>query len=69
MMLRYRAEGLVGLVLRQRNRPGNRERNAPRAESVLRILRKRYLDCGPTLVADELTTRLKIVLAYATTQI
>ena len=40
LVLRYRAEGPIGLISRHRNRPGNRGLKAPLVEHVLSILRE-----------------------------
>lgn len=39
LVIRYRAEGPIGLISRHRNRPGNRGLKAPLVEHVLGILR------------------------------
>ena len=66
LVLRYRAEGPIGLISRHRNRPGNRGLKAPLAEHVLAILREHYGDFGPTLAAEKLRTRHRVALAKET---
>jgi hypothetical protein len=66
LVIRYRTEGPIGLVSRHRNRPGNRGLKAPLVEQVVGILREHYGDSGPTLAAEKLRTRHKIVLAKET---
>jgi len=66
LVIRYRSEGPIGLVSRHRNRPGNRGLKAPLVDHVLRILREQYADFGPTLAAEKLRARHKIVLAKET---
>jgi winged helix-turn helix protein len=66
LVIRYRAEGPIGLISRHRNRPGNRGLKAPLVEHVLGILREQYADFGPTLASEKLRTRHKIVLAKET---
>jgi hypothetical protein len=66
LVIRYRAEGPIGLISRHRNRAGNRGLKAPLVEHVLGILRERYADFGPTLAAEKLRTRHGIMLATET---
>ena len=63
---RYRLEGPVGLISRARNQTGNRRLEADLETEVTRILRERYADFGPTLVAEKLAERHQIVLANET---
>ncbi len=66
LVIRYRADGPIGLVSRHRNRPGNRGLKTDLAEHVLGILRAHYSDFGPTLAAEKLRTRHNVVLAKET---
>ena len=66
LVLRYRAEGPIGLISKHRNRPGNRGLKATLAGHVLGILREHYADFGPTLATEKLRTRHKVVLAKET---
>ena len=66
LVLRYRAEGPIGLISKHRNRPGNRGLKPALAEHVLGILREHYADFGPTLATEKLRTRHKVVLAKET---
>ena len=63
---RYRLEGPVGLISRQRNRPGNRRLKEALENQVARILRESYADFGPTLAMEKLAERHQIVLAKET---
>lgn len=63
---RYRREGPVGLISKRRNRPSNNRLDAGLEEQVLRILRESYSDFGPTLAAEKLEARHRIVLAKET---
>lgn len=63
---RYRLEGPVGLVSRRRNRPSNNRLDAGLEEQVIRILRESYADFGPTLAAEKLEARHRIVLSKET---
>lgn len=66
LVVRYRAEGPVGLISRHRNRTGNRALKASVAESVVRILRDQYADFGPTLATEKLPSRHNILVAKET---
>jgi transposase len=66
LVLRYRAEGPLGLISRHRNRTGNRALKAPVAEHVVEILREQYADFGPTLATEKLRSRHNIVIAKET---
>jgi hypothetical protein len=66
LVIRYLAEGPIGLISKHRNRPGNRRLKAPLVEQVVGILREHYADFGPTLAAEKLRSRHKIDLAKET---
>lgn len=66
LVLRYRAEGPVGLISRHRHRTGNRALKPAVAEQVLGILRAQYPDFGPTLACEKLRDRHQIDLAKET---
>jgi transposase len=66
LVIRYRMEGPIGLISRHRNRPGNRGLKAALVDQVVGLLREHYGDFGPTLAAEKLRTRHKIVLAKET---
>ncbi len=63
---RYRREGPVGLISKRCNRPSNNRLDAGLEEQVLRILRESYSDFGPTLAAEKLEARHRIVLSKET---
>jgi hypothetical protein len=63
---RYRLEGPVGLISRQRNQPSNRRLKEDLENQVVRILREGYADFGPTLAAEKLAERHQIVIAKET---
>jgi hypothetical protein len=63
---RYRTEGPIGLVSRQRNRPSNNRLDTTIATEVVRLLRERYDDFGPTLASEKLRTLHGIDLAKET---
>src|SRR6201996_7672329 len=66
LVLRYRAEGPVGLISRHRHRSGNRALKSPLVDSIVSILRGQYPDFGPTLAAEKLQLRQEITLAKET---
>ncbi len=66
LVIRYRAEGPVGLISRHRNRTGNRALKASLAERIVGILREQYADFGPTLATEKLRSRHDIVIAKET---
>jgi len=66
LVIRYRAEGPVGLISRHRHRTGNRALKSAVAELILEILRDQYPDFGPTLAAEKLRDRHRIVVAKET---
>lgn len=51
---RYRADGVTGLISRQRGRAANNQLAPHLAHSVLTIIRERYADFGPTLACEKL---------------
>ena len=57
LLIRYRAEGPMGLISRHRNRTGNRALKSTVAEQIVEILRTQYPDFGPTLAAEKLSDR------------
>jgi transposase len=66
LVIRYRADGPVGLISRHRHRTGNRALKAPVAERIIGILREQYSDFGPTLAAEKLERRHGIAIAKET---
>ncbi len=66
LVIRYGAEGPVGLISRHRNRIGNRALKASVAAQILAILREQYSDFGPTLAAEKLQMRHGITVAKET---
>jgi hypothetical protein len=66
LMLRYRAEGPVGLISRHRNRPSNHRMADELEQRVTEILRQRYPDFGPTLAAEKLAALHQIELSKET---
>jgi len=66
LVIRYRAEGPVGLISRHRNRTGNRALKRAVSQKILDILREHYPDFGPTLAAEKLRERHNIVIAKET---
>jgi transposase len=66
LVIRYRAEGPLGLISRHRNRTSNRALKAPVAEQIVTILREYYPDFGPTLATEKLQTRHGIRIAKET---
>lgn len=66
LAMRYRVEGPVGLVSRRRKQPSNNRLEAGLEARVLKILRESYADFGPTLAAEKLAERHKIVLSKET---
>jgi hypothetical protein len=66
LVLRYQAEGPVGLISRLRDRPSNRRLKSDVADRVFEILRSEYADFGPTLAAEKLRERHGMDLAVET---
>jgi Winged helix-turn helix len=66
LVIRYRADGPVGLISRHRHRTGNRALKAHVAERIIGILREQYSDFGPTLAAEKLEKRHGIAIAKET---
>ena len=66
LVIRYRAEGPVGLISRHRHRTGNRALKACVADVILKILREQYADFGPTLATEKLRSRHNIAIATET---
>jgi Homeodomain-like domain len=66
LVIRYRADGPVGLISRHRHRTGNRALKAHVAERIIGILREQYSDFGPTLAAEKLQQRHGIRVAKET---
>jgi hypothetical protein len=63
---RYAAEGPIGLVSKRFNRPSNNRLDDAVADQVIKILRSRYADFGPTLATEKLRTKHGIDLAKET---
>ncbi|SNS63641.1 Helix-turn-helix domain-containing protein [Noviherbaspirillum humi] len=54
LVLRYGAEGAVGLVSRKRGRRSNHQLSNGVADAALTLIRQRYADFGPTLACEKL---------------
>lgn len=54
LVRRYKAQGAAGLVSRQRGRPSNRAIADGVRRAVMRLVRERYKDFGPTLACEKL---------------
>jgi hypothetical protein len=63
---RYVREGPVGLISKRCNRPSNNRLDAGLEAQVIQILRESYSDFGPTLAAEKLEARHRIVLSKET---
>jgi hypothetical protein len=50
----YRAEGATGLISKRRGRRSNRRKPEAVRQATLALIRERYWDFGPTLVAEKL---------------
>jgi Winged helix-turn helix len=50
----YRAEGATGLISKRRGRRSNRRKPEALRQEALALIRERYWDFGPTLVAEKL---------------
>ncbi len=66
LVIRYRADGPVGLISRHRNRVGNRALKDSVADQIVAILHAQYPDFGPTLAAEKLQLRHGITVAKET---
>ena len=51
----FGADGPHGVISRKRGRPSNRALGAVFRETVLALVRERYVDFGPTLAAEKLS--------------
>jgi transposase len=51
----YKAAGAAGLVSKKRGRPGNRKLAESVRLEVVRLVRERYADFGPTLAHEKIT--------------
>jgi hypothetical protein len=54
LVVRYRVEGISGVVSRGRNRPSNKQIDDEISQIALTIIRQRYADVGPTLACEKL---------------
>jgi len=66
LVLRYADEGPVGLVSRHRGRPSNHQLPADVEAQAIALIRKHYVDFGPTLAAEKLANKHGIHLAKET---
>lgn len=48
---RYLTEGAEGLISKKRGKESNRKTSAKRRNKILSLIRKKYIDFGPTLAA------------------
>jgi hypothetical protein len=66
LLERYRTEGPMGLVSRQRGQPSNHQLEPGLAERAVRLIRDRYADFGPTLACEKLAECHALELAKET---
>ena len=66
LVRRYAQEGPIGLTSRRFDHPSNNQLDRSLRRWVIRILHEQYADFGPTLAAEKLRTRHKVVLAKET---
>jgi len=66
MVKRYRLEGILGLMHKSRGGVGNRTLQKEKKERIIGLLKKQYPDFGPTLAAEKLAERDKIVVSRET---
>jgi Homeodomain-like domain len=66
LVIRYRADGPIGLISRHRHRTSNHALKAPLVERIVALLREHYPDFGPTLAAEKLSTQHGITIAKET---
>ncbi len=55
LVRRYRLEGVDGLLSRRRGRSPSNTIPAARRKSIMKLVRKKYTDFGPTLACEKLT--------------
>jgi len=65
---RYRAEGLPGLVSKQRGHPSNRKLNEDTKRLAIELIGTHYRDFGPTLASEKLAERHGIELSVESTR-
>lgn len=66
LVVSYRQEGTSGLISRRRGRAGNNQLPPGVAERVVKLVRERYVDFGPTLACEKLAECHGLVLAKET---
>jgi transposase len=66
LLLRYKAQGAVGLLSLKRGRPSNHQLPAGLAERAIMLIRGHYADFGPTLAAEKLRERHGVLLGKQT---
>jgi len=54
LLLRYRADGPIGVVSRQRGQPSHNQLVTGLAERAVQLIRERYPDFGPTFACEKL---------------
>lgn len=65
---RYRAEGLPGLISKQRGQPSTRKLNEDTKRLAIELMGTHYRDFGPTLTSEKLTERHGIALSVESTR-
>jgi transposase len=54
MLKRYKGEGIAGLTHKSRGKVGNRAMKIAKKEQIVKLIKKKYPDFGPTLAAEKL---------------
>jgi len=55
LVRRYRLEGVDGLLSRRRGRPPHNTISVAKRESIMKLVREKYTDFGPTLACEKLS--------------
>lgn len=66
LLLRYRAEGAMGVISRNRGQPSHNQLEPGLAQRALSLIRHRYEDFGPTLACEKLRECHGLVLSKET---
>ena len=66
LLKRYRIHGAVGMISRQRGKPGNHQIDIRKKRQAITLLHKHYADFRPTLACKKLVERHGVVLSKET---
>src|SRR5215204_5742784 len=62
LVKKFKIEGVKSLISKKRGKPSNRQKEATFKQQVLKLIKEKYEDFGPTLIQEKLRENHQIKL-------